>query len=145
MAMSFFCRANVRYKIIEYINNLEDFSTPIKIKGINSKAVPMASQNNVVKYDEVLNDLDQVIKLSPKFAGAHYNRGNINTYSRNFSEAINDYTKAIELEPEMGEAYYNRGLIRVFLENQQGCQDLSKSGELGVTEAYNVIKRYCND
>jgi hypothetical protein len=25
-----------------------------------------------------------------------------------------------------------------------GSLDLSKAGELGLTEAYNVIKRYCN-
>ena len=28
-------------------------------------------------------------------------------------------------------------------ENHNGCRDLSRAGELGVTDAYRVMKRYC--
>ncbi len=51
---------------------------------------------------------------------------------------------AIKLQPDLGEAYYNRALTLLYLnENKLACKDLSKAGELGITEAYNVIKRYC--
>jgi hypothetical protein len=44
----------------------------------------------------------------------------------------------------MAEAYYNRGLILIFTKRtQEACPDLSKAGELGISTAYNVIKRYC--
>jgi len=56
-----------------------------------------------------------------------------------------DLDKAIELEPEFAEAYYNRGLTLIFLdEPARGALDLSKAGELGLVEAYSIIKRYCN-
>jgi hypothetical protein len=44
----------------------------------------------------------------------------------------------------MAEAYYNRALTLLYVkENNLACKDLSKAGELGIKEAYNVIKRYC--
>ncbi len=37
------------------------------------------------------------------------------------------------------------GLAKLYLKEEKlACKDLSKAGELGITEAYNIIKRYCN-
>ena len=40
------------------------------------------------------------------------------------------------------EAYYNRGLL-LLAEGKilEGTQDLSKAGELGISDAYSIIKR----
>lgn len=58
-------------------------------------------------------------------------------------EAFEDYSKAIELNPAFAEAYYNRGVIQIFMKDtRKGCLDLSKAGELGILEAYEVLKRY---
>jgi len=71
--------------------------------------------------------------------------GNTKVKKKDYLGAINDYSKAIELEPDFAEAYFNRGLTRIFLDDMEGGSlDLSKAGELGLTDAYNVIKRYCN-
>ena len=70
---------------------------------------------------------------------------NTKVKKKDYLGAINDYSKAIELEPDFAEAYFNRGLTRIYLDDMEGGSlDLSKAGELGLTEAYNVIKRYCN-
>ncbi len=59
--------------------------------------------------------------------------------------ALSNYSKAIGIEPKFKEAYYNRGLTYIYIqEKEKGCLDLSKAGELGVQEAYAVIKRFCN-
>ena len=56
-----------------------------------------------------------------------------------------DYTKAIELNPSFAEAYYNRGLVQIFLKDtRKGCLDMSKAGELGLQDAYRVLKLYGN-
>ena len=53
---------------------------------------------------------------------------------------------AIRLHPYMGDAYFNRGLVLIYLHDEEkGCIDLSRAGELGVAESYNVISRYCSD
>ena len=58
-------------------------------------------------------------------------------------EAYNDYTKAIELNPAFAEAYYNRGLVQIFMKDtRKGCLDMSKAGELGIPEAYEILKQY---
>ncbi len=42
-------------------------------------------------------------------------------------------------------AYFFRGLAKIELKNKQsGCADLSKSGELGFSDAYNFIQEKCN-
>jgi hypothetical protein len=46
----------------------------------------------------------------------------------------------------MGDAYYNRGLVLIYLKDKEkGCIDLSRSGELGVADAYGVISKYCEE
>jgi tetratricopeptide (TPR) repeat protein len=62
----------------------------------------------------------------------------------NYREAINDFSRAIALQNDFAEAWYNRGLLSILLnENNLGCGDLSRAGELGITDAYRVMKRYC--
>jgi tetratricopeptide (TPR) repeat protein len=83
--------------------------------------------------------------MNPRFIFAWYNMANTKVKKKDYLGAINDFSKAIELEPDFAEAYFNRGLTRIFLDDMEGGSlDLSKAGELGLTEAYNVIKRYCN-
>ena len=61
-------------------------------------------------------------------------------------EAFDDYSKAIELWPSFAEAYYNRGLVQIYMKDtRKGCLDLSKAGELGLNEAYSLLKRYAGD
>ena len=58
-------------------------------------------------------------------------------------EAYDDYTRAIELEPNLGEAYYNRGLVQIFMKDtRKGCMDLSKAGELGISQAYDLLREF---
>jgi hypothetical protein len=46
----------------------------------------------------------------------------------------------------MGDAYFNRGLVLIYLKDKEkGCIDLSRAGELGVQDAYSVIKKYCEE
>jgi tetratricopeptide (TPR) repeat protein len=60
-----------------------------------------------------------------------------------YADAIGRFTQCIEQYPDFAEAYYNRGLIYLYQgDKEQGRKDLSKAGELGLHEAYNIIKRY---
>ena len=94
-------------------------------------------------YDLIKSDLDMVIELAPDFVYAYFNRGTLQISLGNYRAALADYDFVIEMRPEFAEAYYNRGLTHIFLgNNKQGISDLSKAGELGEVEAYNVIKRF---
>ena len=83
--------------------------------------------------------------MNPNFIFAWFNMANTKVKKRDYLGAISDYSKAITLEPDFSEAYFNRGLTRIYMNDLEGgALDLSRAGELGLTEAYNVIKRYCN-
>ncbi|MBR3846106.1 MAG: tetratricopeptide repeat protein, partial [Alistipes sp.] len=92
-------------------------------------------------YDEAIADLNKVLKLFPDFAYAYYNRANLMALSGDLPAAFEDYTKAIEQHPHFAEAYYNRGIIQIFMKDtRKGCLDLSKAGELGIQQAYELLK-----
>lgn len=91
-------------------------------------------------------DLEQAIKLNPGTAYLHYNLGNLYASQKDYAKAIDEYTLAIGIDAKFGEAYYNRGLARIYSNNKaNGIADLSKAGELGLYDAYSVIKRFSND
>jgi tetratricopeptide (TPR) repeat protein len=144
--IAYFSRANCRYKMIEQIELLSgthtDFSIPIQSAGRQNQTVlPQAS----LDYHSILNDYDTALSLNPEFFFVNFNRAYIRLRLGEYQNAIDDLTRAIELEPEFAEAYFNRGLTKIYLDDLEGgALDLSRAGELGISGAYNIIKRYCN-
>ena len=133
--LSYFNRAVVRYKQMEYQRVMQDYDKKTKEEAVRAM--------NVSDHELVKRDLDKVIELAPDFVFAYYNRGNVLAALKDYRAAIVDYDRALELDPNLAEAYYNRGLTHIFLgNNRQGVQDLSKAGELGLYSAYNIIKRF---
>ena len=56
---------------------------------------------------------------------------------------MNHYTQAIAVDADFAEAYFNRGLTYIYTDlPEQGLADLSKAGELGIYQAYNLITRF---
>ena len=107
----------------------------------------LANRNtDEVDYTPVIEDLNEAIRINANVPEIWYNRGNAKLQMKDYTGAVQDYTQAIERDDDFGEAYYNRGLTLIYLQDRnRGCTDMSKAGELGVKDAYNVIKRYCND
>lgn len=61
---------------------------------------------------------------------------------KEYGKAIEDFTKAIALDSHMAEAYYNRALVYLSMEQKEkALPDLSKAGELGIYDAYSIIKQ----
>lgn len=97
-------------------------------------------------YEKAVENYTGAIKLNPNNSYVYYNRAYVNALLKNYTEAINDYTVCIRSEYEFPEALYNRGLLYIYLNKfTEGCSDLSKSGELGVDNAYRVIYKYCKN
>lgn len=128
-------------------STLQSFDVPgIKGAKINSSKLKIKvaeSQSTSAERWKIISDYGKVISLDPKFVTAYFNRANIYSEQKEYQRAIDDYSRAIELEPDFAEAYFNRGLTRVLAgKDKEGVSDLSKAGELGIPEAYNIIKRY---
>jgi tetratricopeptide (TPR) repeat protein len=112
--------------------------------GINKTGFGTGAKIKPPSYKKSLADYNRLITLYPSLPYVYYNRANLKTNLRKFQRAIDDYSMAIKLNPGLAEAYFNRALVLLYLkENKLACKDLSKAGELGIEEAYNIIKRYC--
>ncbi len=87
----------------------------------------------------------KALLYKPDFIYARYNKAFVEAILNNMQEAVNDYSKCLEIDQEFGTAYFNRGLIYLLTgETKKGCGDLSKAGELGIEQSYNIIYKYCD-
>jgi tetratricopeptide (TPR) repeat protein len=159
---AYFNRAVVRYKLTE----LSDYETPahalsysLETKGYtlpavdrggvlgrplpreDSQASVIGTQRNL-EYNLILRDYETVLRMDPDFVYAWFNRANIRCLLRDYRAAIGDYNEAIKRNPDFAEAWFNRGLTRLYLgDTDAGIVDLSKAGELGMVNAYSIIKK----
>lgn len=138
-------RAVTQAEMIDFISSIESAYQRISIESDPARQLHNRT-TRTYNYDEAIADLTKAIKLHSGFAYAYYNRANLLAISGKLPEAFEDYTKAIELNPNFAEAYYNRGLIQIYMKDtRKGCLDISKAGELGIEDAYEVLKRYMKE
>lgn len=145
-ALTFFSRANCRLKIADLIDQIKLNSDLIKIPLKNDpKQKSETITETSTDYTDVMNDYANCLKINPQFPYAYYNQAFVKCKMRDYEGALADLNKAIEIEKDFAEAYFNRGLTKIYLDDiEGGAMDLSKAGELGIQDAYNIIKRYCN-
>ena len=121
---AYFCRANWRYKLLEYRR-------------------AMGEKTEGADFELMMRDYDYVIDHVPDFSFAYYNKANMLCIQQDFRAAIRYYTQAIAVDSDFAEAYFNRGLTHIFIDEvEEGLADLSKAGELGIYQAYNLISRF---
>jgi tetratricopeptide (TPR) repeat protein len=135
-------RSATRAEMIDFISSIENSYQRVSLD--NDPASRLKSNAaRTYSYDDAFSDVNKAIRLLPEFAPAWYNRGNLNVISGRMPDAYDDYTRAIELSPSFAEAYFNRGLVQIYMKDtRKGLLDLSKAGELGIDDAYKLLKTY---
>lgn len=137
--------ASLQKEKAELVLYSQDYNDPIMI---NYKKNP--DKNTIKKqerpdYNQALETLTAVLEKNRSNPFIWYNLGNLHLQMQDFHKAVDDYTEAIKYEKNLAEAYYNRGLTLLYLgEKELANSDLSKAGELGIKEAYAVMKRFYN-
>ncbi|MDR1543522.1 MAG: tetratricopeptide repeat protein [Prevotellaceae bacterium] len=142
-AVFYFCRAVVRHKQLE-----------VSIGGVivenntdNGKDAAKDATHHVSTLPEkqcemIIRDYDKAIELAPDFSFAWFNRGNILCSSKDYKAAIANYSNALNIDRDFAEAYFNRALTFIYIgDTDKGIADLSKAGELGIYQAYNLLKK----
>lgn len=154
---SLLLRAVLYSSLQNFEGAIDDLSTYLQLDSLSALALWQraacqsklndfqASQgtNMDMQTANVLLDLSAAIRLAPRNAYLYYNRGNVYVRRKDYQRAIDDYTQAISLDARLAEAYYNRGLAHIDGgKTAEGIDDLSKAGELGLYNAYSLIKKY---
>lgn len=139
-------RGALKAGIIDFISSIESNVRTLSLD--NAGTARARVRDNVVSeydYSDAIADMRKAVELLPQMPYFHYNIANLLCKNKNLPEAVAEYTEALRLYPEFQEAYYNRALIHIYIqEREKGCIDLSKAGELGIKDAYSVIKKYCS-
>lgn len=141
-AMLYLNRAVSRAEMIEFISSV-GMTERISI---DSDMTLRSQSKRTYNYDEAIADLTRAAELAPEVAYIYYNRGNLYALSGDMPAAYDDYSRALAMAPYLAEAYFNRGLVQLLMKDtQKGAMDLSKAGEMGIKEAYDILKRYQRD
>ena len=138
-------RGALQSEMIDFISSIESNVQVLTMDNAGTvRARVQDRAQKVYDYSSAINDMNRLAELCPDFPYTYYNLGNLYSMSNDFPKAIEQYSHALELYPNIGEAYYNRGLVLIYVnDREKGCLDLSKAGELGIEDAYGVIKKYC--
>lgn len=135
-AIGYLLRAQARYGKYSIDNRNGSADAP------SGSDAAMRGSLKLKALDDIADDIDRALRLSPEMAVAWFNKGNILFERNDPSGAVEALSKAIELKPDFGEAYYNRGYIKLHEGlRAEGISDLSRAGEFGIIPAYNLIKR----
>ena len=140
-------RGVLRAEVIDFISSIESNVQVLSMDDSGNTRARVKDQ--VVRqydYSDAINDMAAAQEIVPDLPYIYYNLANLYCLSADHIASIDNYTKAISLWPYMGDAYFNRGLVLIYLKDKEkGCIDLSRAGELGVEDAYGVIKKYCEE
>ena len=140
-------RGVLRAEMIDFISSME---TNVQTLTMDDQGTTRARVSDQVTrsydYSEAIDDMKAAAQIMPDIPYIHFNLGNLYCLSSQMVEAMDSYSKAIDLYPYLGDAFFNRGLVLIYLKDKEkGCIDLSHAGELGVTDAYSVISKYCEE
>ena len=143
----YFARANAFYEL--YHDHLEELKANERV-GIVTSPEPIEDsiqmQEDAMLLEAMFLDYKKTILLDPGFPFAYYNRGVALASLGKYNEALFDFRRAVDRKKNFAEGFYNLGLIHILLKDtDRGCIHLSKAGELGVADAYRVMKRFCYD
>jgi tetratricopeptide (TPR) repeat protein len=146
LAMAFKTKTNLRINSCNE-ESLPDMNAILRTDKKNSEAYfkRAASKMEMLDYKGAINDFSRTIELDPANYFAYVFRGDMKCHSGDYWGAIDDYTKAIELNPKFADAWQNRGVARILIrQRDKACMDLSKAGELGCSNVYELIIKHCN-
>lgn len=108
-------RARMRLEKKDTVGAQEDIEKALKINHNAVNGYVMRADiaiNSQKDYAAALSDMDQAIKLQPRYAGFFINRAFLRYMTDDFQGAFADYDYALQLEPHNTIALFNRGLLR---------------------------------
>lgn len=127
-------RAKVELALGDSVSALTDLDKALELNRNSANAYVMRadiSMNRDRDYESALRDMNEAIKLQPRYAGYFVNRAFLRYNLEDYFGAMADYDYAIVLDPLNMTAYFNRGLLRAEVsDDDRAVEDFTKVLEL---------------
>jgi len=121
-------------------------STELVPSGAEAYCILGRAEQAVGDFRSAIREYGKAIDMNPHHSTinlTYYYRGFAKSESGNDAAAILDYNKSIEITPE-ALVYLKRGISKMNLVDKKGaCIDWTKAKELGLSQADEMIKKYC--
>jgi len=129
------------------IKAIEDLSKSIEFYSKDNEvsyAKRAEAKLNIKDYKSSSFDCLKSIELNPNYSEPYLICGMLCLVNGNPNDAIEFCDMAIKISPKYGKVFFIRGSAKLQLNDiENGCLDLSKAGELGFSQAYDFINKFC--
>lgn len=143
---SYLGRAKAKIHLQDYYGAIQDYTEVINLDKKSSKAYLGRGRCYYAlnQFEDAIRDFTKDIELKANLEEAYFERAKSEKAIKAYNESIDDFTRLIEINPNNKDAYFLRGMILITIDQKSGgCLDLSKAGELGDVDAYEMIRTYC--
>ncbi len=104
-------------------------------------AATLTLTDRQLKAASIAADFKQALQQSPDNALILYSYATYLAKQGNTEEAVRLYTQLLQHNPTMAQAYFNRAILQLPTNKAAAEADLSKAGELGIYNAYSILKQ----
>ncbi len=109
---------------------------------VTEYANPTSQQEQLLRTASVKSNFERLLQLDANNAFVLYCYGTFMARMGNYDEATTLLSQAIAANPAMPYAYYNRGIVLLHNDHAtESRKDFSKAGELGLYNAYSLMKK----
>jgi tetratricopeptide (TPR) repeat protein len=152
----FFVKGNANFELQNFSEAMNYYNSALEL---NPKFERALSSRSTLKYElkdyrGSISDCNKILAINTDesmrlHSYTYYLRGSCNHQLGRHYEAIDDLNRAASTYSNLEKAeksyvHYMRGGSLISIGKiEEGCLDLSISGELGFYEAYEVISKYC--
>jgi tetratricopeptide (TPR) repeat protein len=143
---AYFNRGLVKFIKEDFKGAISDMTKVIEFSPKNDAALNYRgkSKKELKDYRGAISDFSRAILLKPKMEEYYFDRIEAKSLLTDFKGVLEDCNLIIKFNPKNGRAFCGRGMAKIGLNQKEaGCADLSKSGEMGFDNAYEMIKLYC--
>ena len=124
---------------------ISDYSKAIELGKLDCYTSRANIKRSLGDLNGAFLDYDKAIDFNQNDWFAFTKRAYLKEEVGDFKGALDDYTKAIEINPNDWVNLQDRGLLKIKMgQKESGCLDLSRVGEMGISNVYKKIKKHCN-
>lgn len=136
------------FEVGDYDEAIEFYSYAIKASPDESDyySTRGLAYEKIAEFDLAIQDFEKALKLDSYFIANYYRIGNILFKRKSYSKANQYYTIYLSYAPDDERVLFNSAMAHLQLkQTEEGCRKLQTSANLGMTQAAQLLNKYCKN